>query len=73
MGLCEEICDECGRCPDWNGNVRHCMDVCAKPADALQELVEYRKIGSVHELRRLKETSEKIKADGAGRENEHGY
>lgn len=46
---------ECENCADWNGNITHCMEMCGKPLDALQELKQFQSIGTVEECREARE------------------
>ena len=51
---------ECENCKDWNGNICHCMEICWHPICALEEFNEYRKIGTLEELKRIKALYEKV-------------
>lgn len=55
-----EVCDWCKTCEDNNGNLTHCMNICFYPVKALEELQEYRKIGTLQECRERIQEAELI-------------
>lgn len=42
---------ECENCTDWKGYISHCMEICGKPLDALEEFNQYSAIGTLEECR----------------------
>lgn len=46
---------ECEDCADWKGYISHCMEICGKPLDALEEFNQYKSIGTVEECREARE------------------